>query len=185
MTHELPGASEDASTRTDETAPLGWAVTQTMPYAASPTTGAAAAPASSPADGGVPVASSVPSAGPATGAGEAEGPVGAPHTAPALNPPTWTGRKTAIAAALAIGISSVGAVGAATALPPGTMLGDSGQVQRGGFGGPGGPGGPGGQGGLGGPVQGRQQGQQGAVPGTQGGQVPGGQAPAAPGASTT
>ena len=55
----------------------------------------------------------------------------APDTAPALNPPTWTGRKTAIAAALAIGISSLGAVGAAAALPAGTILGDSGQVQRG------------------------------------------------------
>lgn len=64
----------------------------------------------------------------------------APATAPALNPPTWTGRKTAVAAALAIGISSVGAAAAAAAVPPGTSLG-GGQVHQGGFG-PGGGRGP-------------------------------------------
>ena len=85
---------------------------------------------------------------------------------PAVAEQLRTGRKTAIAAALAIGISSVGAVGAAAALPAGTVLGDSGQVQRGGLG-PGGQGGPGGRGGQGGPSG------------------FGGQAPAAPGASTT
>ena len=113
-------------------------------------------------------------------------------TAPALNPPTWSGRKTAIAAALAIGFSSMGAVAAAAALPAGTTQG-GGQVQQGGFG-------PGGrqQGGF--TPQGTQQGtQQGAQPGgtTQlpGVQLPQGpgqggpgsmqQAPADPNASTT
>lgn len=91
------------TTRTDDTVPqLGWAQTQTPPYAAPPDP----APVESP---------------------------GAPDTAPALNPPTWTGRKTAIAAALAIGISSMGAVAAAAALPPGTTQ-DGGQLQQGGFG---------------------------------------------------
>lgn len=42
-----------------------------------------------------------------------------PVTAPALTPPTWSGKKTAIAAALAIGFSSVGTIGAAAALPEG------------------------------------------------------------------
>ena len=41
---------------------------------------------------------------------------GAPDTAPALNPPTWTGRKTAVAAALAIGFSAMGTVAAAAAI---------------------------------------------------------------------
>lgn len=159
MTHEHPETPEDTSTRTDDTAPLGWAVTQSMPYAG-PAPTAPTAPTEAPA---APVA---PPAAPATGEGEPEGSGSAPHTAPALDPPTWTGRKTAIAAALAIGISSVGAVGAAAALPAGTVLGDSGQVQRGGLG-PGGQGGPGGRGGQGGPSG------------------FGGQAPAAPGASTT
>ena len=73
-------------------------------------------------------------------------------TAPALNPPVWSGRKTAIAAALAIGISTAGAAAAATAVPVGSAQTDQGQFQRGGFqpGGPGGPGIPGGAGGFGG-----------------------------------
>ena len=144
--------------RTDDTAPhLEWAQTQTLPYAA-PTDAAeeqAAPPApAAPAVPPVPAAQVVPT------------------TAPALNPPTWSGRKTAIAAALAIGISSVGAVAAAVALPPGTTQG-GGQFPQGGFG-------PGG----------RQQGgftQQGIQPGTQL-QAPGTQlqqGPADPSASTT
>jgi hypothetical protein len=40
-------------------------------------------------------------------------------SASALTPPVWSGRKTAIAAALAIGFSSVAAIGAAAALPAG------------------------------------------------------------------
>ena len=92
-----------------------------------------------------------------------------PETAPALNPPTWSGRKTAIAAALAIGFSSMGAVAAAATLPAGTTQG-GGQLQQGGFG-------PGGrqQGGF--SQQGSQQGPQ------QGNQLPGGQLPQAPGQS--
>ena len=39
--------------------------------------------------------------------------------APALAPPVWSGRKTAIAAALAIGFSSVAAIGAAAPHPAG------------------------------------------------------------------
>ena len=50
-------------------------------------------------------------------------------TAPALNPPVWSGRKTAVAAALAIGISAMGAVGAAAALPVGSAQGGAGQFQ--------------------------------------------------------
>jgi hypothetical protein len=56
-----------------------------------------------------------------------------PATAPALKPPTWSGRKTAIAAALAIGISAAGAVGAAAAVPHGTSHAGDG-FQQGGFG---------------------------------------------------
>ena len=45
-------------------------------------------------------------------------------TAPAANPPRWRGRKTAIAAALAIGLSSGGAVAAAAAVDQGTTGSD-------------------------------------------------------------
>ena len=156
--------------RTDDTAPLSaWAQHQTLPYAAAP---GPAQPESRQVESQQPEATSVGSApdpGPA---------VAMPHTAPALNPPTWSGRKTAVAAALAIGISSMGAVAAAAALPAGTTQG-GGQLQQGGFG-PGGrqggfsPQGPGQR-----PQQGTQQGtQQGAQQGTQ-------QAPADPNASTT
>ncbi|MEO5981541.1 MAG: hypothetical protein ABIQ13_04405 [Pedococcus sp.] len=80
----------------------------------------------------------------------------APSTAPALNPPVWSGRKTAIAAALAIGISAMGAAGAATALPVGSTQSGTGQFQPGGVGGRG-------QGGVGGRGQGGL-GQPGTVP---------------------
>ena len=53
-----------------------------------------------------------------------------PSTAPALSPPRWRGRKTAVAAALAIGLSSVGAVAAATTLEQGSS-GDGGSPGRG------------------------------------------------------
>ena len=140
-----------------DTAPTGWATTQTMPYAAAPT--AANAPASI----------------------SEEAWVREPDTAPALNPPVWSGRKTAIAAALAIGISSVGAIGAAAALPVGSTQGGAGQLQPGGFGGRG-PGGTTQQGGVG---QGgfSQQGQQGPVVPGQPGQST--VTPADPNASTT
>ena len=133
--------------RTDDTTELPWAQTQTIAYAAPP--------ASEPAGPTEPTVTASP-----------------PATAPALNPPTWTGRKTAIAAALAIGISSMGAAAAAAAVPPGTSLG-GGQVQQGGFG-PGGGQRPGfGQPGQGGPGF-RQQ-----APGTMQ------QAPADPSAGST
>ncbi len=45
-------------------------------------------------------------------------------TAPAVAPPVWSGKKTAIAAALAIGFASVGAIGAAAALPAGSAQTD-------------------------------------------------------------
>jgi hypothetical protein len=80
---------------------------------------------------------------------------GEPSTAPAVTPPTWSGRKTAVVAALAIGFASVGAVGAAAAMPDQTAA--TGRTGPGGF--PGGfPGGsfPGGPNGV------------------QGGQLPGG-----------
>lgn len=47
-------------------------------------------------------------------------------TAPAVAPPVWSGKKTAIAAALAIGFASVGAVGAAAVLPTGSAQTDPG-----------------------------------------------------------
>jgi hypothetical protein len=79
---------------------------------------------------------------------------------PVANRARWSGRKTAVAAALAIGLTSIGAVAAASALPSGrTSVGDrdgfgpggqSGRFGPGGQGGFGGQGGPGGQGGFGG-----------------------------------
>lgn len=81
-------------------------------------------------------------------------------TAPALNPPVWSGRKTAIAAALAIGLSTAGALGAAAAVQPGSGSSDRGQLQPGGFGpGRGRPGGVG-PGRFGGQLPGQQQQQQ-------------------------
>jgi hypothetical protein len=77
-------------------------------------------------------------------AGSAEADAGG--TAPALKPPAWSGRKTAIAAALAVGLSTAGALGAAAADRPGSVATDQGQFQPGGFGrGQRGPGGFGGQ----------------------------------------
>jgi hypothetical protein len=80
----------------------------------------------------------------------------APSTAPAVTPPTWSGRKTAVAAALAIGFASVGAVGAAAAMPDQTA-----QTGTGGF--------PGGR------FRGGQNGFPGGQNGFPGGQLPGGQ----------
>ncbi|MFV0462478.1 MAG: hypothetical protein ACK5MP_04650 [Nostocoides sp.] len=57
--------------------------------------------------------------------------------APAAPPPRWSGKKTAIVAALAIGFSSAGAIAAAAALPQ--------SDSSGGFGRQGGPGGFGNQ----------------------------------------
>jgi hypothetical protein len=73
---------------------------------------------------------------------------------PPSKPARWSGRKTAVAAALAIGLTSAGAVAAAAALPSGrASVGDRDGFGPGGQGGrfgPGGPGGFGGQGGFGG-----------------------------------
>ena len=53
-------------------------------------------------------------AGPGDQAGvEATAPVGLDATAPAVRQPHWSGKKTAVAAALAIGLSSLGVVGVA------------------------------------------------------------------------
>ena len=91
-----------------------------------------------------------------------------------MTPPVWSGKKTAIAAALAIGFSSIGAIGAAAAMPAGATS-DSGPGGRG-F--PGGgqfqPGGQTGQQGI--PGQLDQQNQLG--PGSRG--LPGGVLPGAP-----
>lgn len=45
--------------------------------------------------------------------GKAIGPVGFEATAPAVRQPHWSGRKTAVAAALAVGLSSLGVAGVA------------------------------------------------------------------------
>jgi hypothetical protein len=113
-------------------------------------------------------------------AGSAEADAGG--TAPALNPPTWSGRKTAIAAALAIGLSTAGALGAAAAVQPGSGATDQGQFQPGGFGR-----GQRGPGRFGGRLPNQQQQQipnQSQLPGQQ---APGQQLPgqADPNASTT
>ena len=82
----------------------------------------------------------------------------APSTAPAVTPPTWSGRKTAVAAALAIGFAAVGAVGAAAAMPDQTA--QNGQTGTGGF--------PGGR------FHGGQNGFPGGQNGFPGGSSPGG-----------
>ncbi|EAQ00729.1 hypothetical protein JNB_11159 [Janibacter sp. HTCC2649] len=87
-------------------------------------------------------------------------------TAPAVNPVRWSGKKTAVAAALALGLSSIGAVGVAAA----HERGSSAPTQDGRFGG-GFPGQPGQQGQRG------QGGQRGQFPGQQGQQFQPGQAP--------
>lgn len=159
----------------DDTTSLPWAQTHTLPYAA-PCDPVAAEPAVAEPE----VAGTVTEAAPASASAQplagtdadlAGSPL-TPGTAPALNPPTWSGRKTAVAAALAIGFSSMGAVAAAAVLPAGTTQG-GGQVQQGGFG----PGGrlPGGF-----TPQGAQPGTQQGAPGTQ---LP--QAPSDPNASRT
>lgn len=159
----------------DDTTSLPWAQTHTLPYAA-PGDPVAAEPAVAEPE----VAGTVTEAAPASASAQplagtdadlAGSPL-TPGTAPALNPPTWSGRKTAVAAALAIGFSSMGAMAAAAVLPAGTTQG-GGQVQQGGFG----PGGrlPGGF-----TPQGAQPGTQQGAPGTQ---LP--QAPSDPNASRT
>ena len=108
MTHpdQPSGAPERPASGqgSDDTAPIPWARTTTMPT--------------------VPAASRVQACGPVTTAAAVPpAPASAPDvtaaSAPALAPPVWSGRKTAISAALAIGFSSVAAIGAAAALPAG------------------------------------------------------------------
>lgn len=152
--------TDDARPSSDS-APVPWATTQTTPYAVP----APPAPGSPPAGPGRPDVR-------VTDDG-ALPPADTPGSAPAVNPPTWSGRKTAIAAALAIGISSMGAIAAAAALPTGVSPEGRGQFQPGGLGGPGGQ-----QGQLGGTQQGPQQGTPQLPGGTsplpqQGGPVPG------------
>lgn len=56
-----------------------------------------------------------------------------PTTSPALRQPRWSGKKTAVVAALAIGLSSAGAITASAAVPSGSTGRDS-FGGRGGFG---------------------------------------------------
>ena len=73
-----------------------------------------------------------------------------PRTPPVLRQPRWSGKKTAVVAALAIGLSSAGAIGAAAAAPSTDSGGAGfGQHARGGYGGPGGQSRTGNQGGTG------------------------------------
>ena len=149
----------------DDTVQVPWATTRTMPYAGEP----APAPTAPPGEAAhlhVPAADGAPPE------------VAGATTAPALDPPTWSGRKTAIAAALAIGISSMGGVAAAAMLPAGSSVQDGRGFQNGQFG-------PGGRGGFGQQGTGTQQGTgagpggltqqgQGQLPAQQGqGQLPG------------
>ncbi|GAB96883.1 hypothetical protein KILIM_051_00260 [Kineosphaera limosa NBRC 100340] len=91
---------------------------------------------------------------------------------PALRPPRWSGKKTAIVAALAITVASVGTAGVAAAVPQGTGA-DAGQGRMG-MGRmnhvPPGQGGPGGQ------LDPGQFGRRGGQFGRPGGQVDQGQA---------
>jgi hypothetical protein len=125
-----PDENASRAPREADTTEIPWARTTTMPTVASPHRDPG--PASDP---------------------PAAAETGPPTSAPAVTPPTWSGKKTAIAAALAIGFSTIGAIGAAAALPAGASQSD----------GPGGRGFPGG-----GQFQpGGQTGQQG-LPGQQG-----------------
>jgi hypothetical protein len=90
--------------RADDTAQIPWARTTTMPTVPAPSRDQAAGPV---------IPTPVPAA-------TASAPDVTAASAPALAPPVWSGRKTAIAAALAIGFSSVAAIGAAAALPAGS-----------------------------------------------------------------
>lgn len=96
---------------------------------------------------------------------------------PAMAPPRWSGKKTAIVAALAIGVATVGTAGVASAVPQGT--GSDAGMSQGRMGGPGG--GPGGRRHMPPPGQ-MGQGQTGQVPGSTG-QNPG-SIPQAPGSTS-
>lgn len=75
-------------------------------------------------------------------------------TAPAVKPPRWSGKKTAVAAALAITFASAGTLGAAAAMPSGTgsQAGGASHGRMGQFGPDGSAGGRFGQGMPGGPM---------------------------------
>lgn len=75
-------------------------------------------------------------------------------TAPAVRPPRWSGKKTAVAAALAITFASAGTLGAAAAMPSGTgsQAGGASHGRMGQFGPDGSAGGRLGQGMPGGPM---------------------------------
>lgn len=93
--------SPSRSPRKADTTEIPWARTTTMPTVATP-------------HGDPGPAAPVP---PRAGLAAAE--PGFRASAPAVTPPTWSGKKTAIAAALAIGFSAIGAMGAAAAMPAG------------------------------------------------------------------
>ncbi|MEO7269560.1 MAG: hypothetical protein ABIW49_10195 [Knoellia sp.] len=101
-------------------------------------------------------------------------------TAPAVHPVRWSGKKTAVAAALALGLSSIGAVGVAAAHER-VASASTQDGRQGGF--PGQQGQRGQRGQV--PQQGQlgQQGQQGQQPGQQNQQVPG--QSSQPGTATT
>ena len=103
-----PPDSRSTAPRADDPAEIPWARTTT-----GPPVGAAAQPAA-------PV-----------GAGQ-EWYAAPSGSAPAVAPPVWSGRKTAVAAALAIGFASVGAVGAAAVLPAMSQTGQGGSGLPGG-----------------------------------------------------
>ena len=84
--------SPSHSPRETDTAEVPWARTTAMRTVAATASGRKAAPA----------AASVAPTGPAPA------PAQPPASAPAATPPVWSGKKTAIAAALAIGFSSIG-----------------------------------------------------------------------------
>lgn len=102
---------------------------------------------------------------------------------PAMAPPRWSGKKTAIVAALAIGVATVGTAGVASAVPQGT--GSDAGMSQGRMGGPGGgPGGPGGRRGqLPPPSQMGPMGPTGQTGQSQTGQNPG-SIPQAPGSTS-
>lgn len=76
-------------------------------------------------------------------------PVTATTTAPAVRPPRWSGKKTAVVAALAIGLGAGGSAVAVAAVPAGSAQMQTGQDAGGGR--LGGPGAEPGQRGRGGP----------------------------------
>lgn len=80
-------------------------------------------------------------------------PVESPDSPRVLRQPRWSGKKTAVVAALAVGLSSAGAIAAAAASPSTDSVGTGfGQHTGGRNGAPGGQNGPSGLGGSGAPA---------------------------------